>query len=98
MYVCFTSFVSSPSTKALFVISVPFSKFLTLTWNSTFLICLASKLTSIPCVMSPDSCVPLIFKLFATYSVPSGISSTTVTVSGAVPSLLSNVIVYVIIP
>ena len=46
--------------------------------------------------MSPSCSVLFTFRLFSTYSVPSGISSITVTVSGAVPLLLSKVIVYVI--
>ena len=46
--------------------------------------------------MFPPFVVPSIFKLWSTYVVPVGIESCTFTVVGAVPVLLSNVIVYVI--
>ena len=93
---CSVSSVVSPSTVAVFLISALSSSSSTVTLNSTVFVSPASRLTSIPLArVSAVSAVaePPTFMLPSTNVVPSGISSFTVTVSGAVPRLLSIVIV-----
>ena len=99
-YVCSTGFVSSPSTVAVFVILSPLSKSFTLTVNSRFLTSPGPKSTFIPLDNSSSvnsflASFPITI-LSSTNVVPVGTSSLTIAVVGAVPLLLSNVIVYVI--
>ena len=96
---CSVSSVGSSSTVAVFLICVPLSKSFTVTLNSTVFVSPAAKSTEIPlakfaAVFSVSN--PPTFTLPSTNVVSSGIVSFTVTVSGAVPLLLSNVIIYVI--
>ena len=98
-YVFVVSFVGSSSTVAIFLIIVPLFKSVTFTLNSNVLLSPASIVTSIP--LANSSAVfpvaePPTFILPSTNVVPVGMLSFTITVSGAVPFVLSNVIVYVI--
>ena len=98
-YVCSVCSVGSSSTVAVFLIGVPLFWSFTVTLNSTVFVSPAANVTSIPLAsVSSVSAVtePPTFTLPSTNVVPSGIVSFTVTVSGAVPLLLSNVIIYVI--
>ena len=98
-YVWITGSVSFPSTVATFLISVLSSSSFAITLNSTVFVSPADNSTSIPLARVSSvfsvACPPT-FMLPFTKLVPDGISSFTVTVSGAVPLLLSNVIIYVI--
>ena len=81
---------------ALLEIWFPLFKSCTFTLNSIVFVSPAFKDTTIPLEISPCVSILFTFKLLSTYVVPVGIGSFTVTVSGAVPLLLSNFIVYVI--
>ena len=98
-YLCSTSFVGSSSIVATFLICVLLPKSFTVTVNSTVLSSFASNSSFIPVVVKSSnwyvSLEPSTFMLPSVNVVPSGISSLTVTVSGAVPSFV-NVITYVI--
>ena len=86
-------------TVAVFSILSSLSKSFTVTLNSTVVLSPASKSTVIPLVKSESVLLVALspsFMLPSTNSVPSGIVSFTIAVVGAVPLLLSNVIVYVI--
>ena len=98
-YVCVVSFVGVSFTVATFLICVLLSISCTLTLNSSVVLSPASRSTAIP--LAKSSAVLLVelpptFMLPSTKLVPSGIISFTIAVVGAVPLLLSNVIVYVI--
>ena len=102
IYVCSTTFVCLSFTVAVFIILFPFSKVslsTTFTLNSNVFVPNSSTDTSIPfakfsAVNSTLVSAPILILPF-TNSVPAGIVSFTVTVSGAVPSFL-KFIVYVI--
>ena len=100
MYVCVVWFVCVPSTVATFsIVSLLFKSF-TVTLNSTVLVCPAFNVTLIPLdkfVDVYDVDEPPTLILPYTNDVPVGMLSFTITVAGAVPLLLSSVIVYVII-
>ena len=95
-YVCSVSPVGTSFTVAVFLICVPSSWSFTVTLNSTVFVSPALKSTLIPLVNSsavfPVAESPTLM-LPSTNVVPVGTVSFTVTVSGAVPWLLSNVIV-----
>ena len=99
IYVCSVLFVGVSFTVAVFSIFVPLSKSFTLTLNSTVVLSPASKSTFIPFANSSNVLLvacSFTFILPSTNVVPAGIVSFTVTSVGAVPLLLSNVIIYVI--
>ena len=97
IYVCVVLFVSVSFTVATFSIFVLSSKSFTLTLNSTFFVSLAFKSTEIP--LAKLSAFKSVLSSFPTFMLPSinvvpvGIVSITFTVVGAVPILLSSVIV-----
>ena len=98
-YVCSTSFVLTSFTVAVFAIVSLLFKSFTFTVNSIVFVSPASNSTSIPLLKVSkvySSSEPSTTILPSTKLVPSGASSTTFAIVGAVPSLLSNVIVYVI--
>ena len=97
-YVCVTSFVGVSFTFATFVIGSKSSISFTVTSNVTLDIDFAATVTLKPASNCSFEYVPApsTFILPSTSVVPVGIVSCTFTVPGAVPLLLSNVIVYVI--
>ena len=92
--------VGTSLTVAVFLILLSFAWFCTFTLNSTVFVSPAFRCTVIPSLkFSSLSCVetPPTLTLPVTNVVPVGTVSFTITSAGAVPVLLSNVIVYVII-
>ena len=93
---CSVPSVGSSFTVAVFLIGVPFAKSFTVTLNSTVFVSPTSKSTEIPFAKSTAELsvsVPPTFMLPCTNVVPVGTVSFTFTVSGAVPLLLSIVII-----
>ena len=99
-YVCVISSVdTSPTVATFFICVLLFSKLFTVTVNDNVLVCPAGTVTFSPfaksCALLSTGIPSNIIEL-SLYVVPSGTSSFTVTVPGAVPSVLSNTILYVI--
>ena len=98
-YVCVVSPVGTSFTVAVFLIGVLSSWSFTVTLNSTVFVSPASKCTWIPLARVSSVSAVVWFPTFTlpvTNVVPAGTVSFTVTSAGAVPLLLSNVIIYVI--